>query len=89
MLDEIRGRLEGVPFEIAFNHGTHDRQYGLYPISSQRTCLRDFRVTSSRPDNTGLHLQGAPQRLASANERPHLRALSGARPCCEARGSFA
>ena len=58
MLDEIRRRLDGVPFEIAFNHGTHDRQYGLYPIPSQPACLPDFRVTSSRPDNTEMSCEG-------------------------------
>jgi len=36
--------------------------------------------------NTRLHLQGAPQRLASdETRRPHLRALSGASRCCAAR----
>ena len=37
-----------------------------------------------RPQNTRVHLQGAPQRLALSNERPHLRALSGATRCSTA-----
>ena len=44
-------------------------------------------VASSGPPNTGLHLQGAPQRLLA--KRAHLRALSGARPCSTARHSHA
>jgi hypothetical protein len=41
-----------------------------------------------RPQNTRVHLQGAPQRLASdENQWPHLRALSGATRCSTA-GSF-
>ena len=39
-----------------------------------------------RAYNTGLHLQGAPQRLLA--KRAHLRALSGARLCCAAGCSF-
>ena len=46
MLDEIRLRLEGVPFEITFNHGTHDYDYGPYPIFSQAALLQRVVITS-------------------------------------------
>ena len=65
---------------------THAFHAGPFELGGKDELPRPRRVEvqgssgpSFDPYNTGLHLQGAPQRLLA--KRAHLRALSGASPC--------
>jgi len=71
--------------------GAHAGPFHLWPPQEASKSLGVWSlecavVRSRAPSNTRLHLQGAPQRLASdETRRPHLRALTGASRCCTAR----
>ena len=79
-------------FWIWFNSCSRSSVVATARVCLPRVALYRFDVATLvsrnlyRPQNTRLHLQGAPQRLASDEaRRPHLRALSGASRCCAAR----